>query len=70
MAEGYCPDCDATVDVGGNPKKGQTLTCGSCGADLQVKSISPVELDWAYEDDEVEAEFEYDDEDFDEDFDD
>lgn len=70
MAEGFCPDCDSTVDVGSNPKRAQTVTCGSCGAYLQVISVSPVELDWAYDDDEVDVEYEYDDEDFDEDFDD
>lgn len=72
MAEGFCPDCDSTVDLGSNPKRGQTVTCGTCSAYLQVISVSPIELDWAYDDDEADAEyeFEYDDEDFDEDYDD
>jgi len=72
MAEGFCPDCDSTVDLGSTPKRGQTVTCGTCSAYLQVISVSPVELDWAYDDDEAdtEYEFEYDDEDFDEDLDD
>jgi lysine biosynthesis protein LysW len=28
--------------------EGEFVTCSSCGADLEVVSLEPVELDWAY----------------------
>jgi alpha-aminoadipate carrier protein LysW len=59
MARGFCPECDAEVGLGKTPKVGQKVTCSSCGAYLEVIETSPIELDWAYEDEE---EFEFDDE--------
>lgn len=71
MTQGYCPDCDSQVPLGSRPVEGQVVTCGHCGAVLQVTSLSPIELDWVYELDEdeddeqyeYEYEVEYDDED-------
>lgn len=73
MSVGYCPDCDASIDVGNQPKKGQRVTCTGCNAYLEIVSLSPIELDWAYDSDdddddyEYEYEIEYDDEGFEED---
>jgi lysine biosynthesis protein LysW len=51
MARGFCPECDATIDLGNNPTEKQKVTCQSCGAFLEVVAISPIELDWAFDDD-------------------
>ena len=69
MAQGYCPDCDNPVQVGARPTEGQVVTCGHCGAVLQVASLSPIELDWIHEldedeDEEYEYEYEVEDDDF------
>jgi lysine biosynthesis protein LysW len=52
MAQGYCPDCDSDIKLGNDPRKGQKVTCPSCGAYLEVVGLSPIELDWALDDDE------------------
>ncbi len=35
-----------------NPKMGQTVRCSTCGAQLEVVWLDPVELDWPFDDDE------------------
>ena len=52
MARGFCPECDAEVGLGKSPRLGQRVICPSCGADLEVVETSPIELDWAFEDEE------------------
>lgn len=61
MAKGYCPECDNDINLGRDPNKGQKVSCPSCGAYLEVVGLSPIELDWVFEDDE-ELEYEYEDE--------
>lgn len=68
MTRGSCPECDAEVNVGKGTKIGQKVTCHSCGAFLEVVETSPIELDWAF-DEEEEMDYE-DDEYFDDDDDD
>jgi lysine biosynthesis protein LysW len=51
MATGYCPECDSDIELGNPLRQGQLITCSSCGAYLMVVSESPIELDWAIEDD-------------------
>jgi transposase-like protein len=46
MAKGYCPECNATLQVGKLPRKGQRISCFKCGSDLEITNISPIELDW------------------------
>jgi lysine biosynthesis protein LysW len=66
MAQGYCPDCDSDIKLGSDPRKGQKVTCPSCGAYLEVVGLSPIELDWAFDDeDEYEVDYEGQDEDYD-----
>lgn len=66
MAEAYCPDCDTAIQLGSQPRLHQYVTCLSCSAYLQVVGVSPVELDWAFEDEEeMEDEYEFEGEDFD-----
>ena len=41
---GECPICAAEVAVANDIIEGEILVCEDCGAELEVKSISPVEL--------------------------
>jgi lysine biosynthesis protein LysW len=56
MAIAFCPDCDGSVSVGPRPRLGQRVTCSHCGAELEVIEVSPLELDWAYAEPEVDWE--------------
>ena len=41
-----CPECDAMIDVEEDlVEEGQTIDCPECGAELEVVSTDPVELD-------------------------
>jgi alpha-aminoadipate carrier protein LysW len=50
MAVATCPDCGNEINLGRNPREGQSVTCPDCEADLEVISLDPLELDWAYSD--------------------
>ena len=65
-SKAFCPACDEAITLQGNPKVGQRLRCPSCDTEIEVIDVNPVELDWAYED---EDDFydDWDDEDSDED---
>jgi hypothetical protein len=54
MAKGYCIECETPLKLGNSPTKGQRITCIKCGAFLQVVGTSPIELDWA-----LDEEFDY-----------
>lgn len=63
MATGYCIECDTTLNLGKSPHKGQKVTCIKCGAVLEVVGTSPIELDWAFDedfDDDEDFDFDYD----------
>ena len=51
MAKGYCIECETQLKLGNSPSKGQQITCVRCGAFLQVVGLSPIELDWASDED-------------------
>ena len=41
-----CPECDAMIDIEEDlVEEGQTIECPECGAELEVVSTEPVELD-------------------------
>ncbi len=41
-----CPECDAAIDIEEEElEEGQTVDCPECGAELEVVSTNPVELD-------------------------
>jgi alpha-aminoadipate carrier protein LysW len=63
MAVATCLDCGNEINLGRNPKEGQSVTCPDCGADLEIISLDPLELDWAYSD--VEEEWDTPDDDWD-----
>jgi alpha-aminoadipate carrier protein LysW len=56
MTAAICIDCDARFKLNPAPRLGQIITCPECGTELEVISLDPLELDWAYYD-------EYDDDD-------
>lgn len=41
-----CPQCGYEISVGSQPRIGQQVTCSSCGAELEVVWLDPLELDW------------------------
>lgn len=59
MAIAFCPDCEEGVALGPQPRIGQRVTCTHCRTELEVIDLSPLELDWAYED----SDLDWDDED-------
>jgi lysine biosynthesis protein LysW len=67
MAMGICLGCDEDIRFPGRPRLGQMVTCHRCGAHLQVIDVNPLELDWMFdeedlEDDELENEEEFEEE--------
>ena len=49
MAVGFCPECGRGIQLGARPHEGQKITCSECRAKLEVISVRPLELDWAYD---------------------
>ncbi len=45
----YCPDCDGGIMLSSQVEIGLTLICPHCEAELEVISIDPPEVDWAYD---------------------
>lgn len=41
-----CPDCGEKIDLGPQPKEGQTVTCPECWAYLKVVNLEPLQLSW------------------------
>jgi lysine biosynthesis protein LysW len=71
MAIAFCPDCEAPIRLGAQIKIGQRIVCSNCDVELEVIEVSPVELDWAYDEPEEDwDDGEWDDEDDEEDYDD
>jgi lysine biosynthesis protein LysW len=49
MAMGACPECGGEVQFVSQPRLGQRAECPDCEAVLEVVAVSPIELDWAFE---------------------
>ena len=60
MPKPTCPSCGDEVTVRSEADIGDEVQCPHCGEELEVIELDPLELSWAY----------YDDDDFDDDFDD
>ncbi len=69
MAIAFCLDCEYKINLGAHPAEGQKVTCSNCGAELEIISSEPLELDWAYLEPAESEEDWYWDEDWDEDWD-
>ena len=39
-----CPECDATIALAADVVEGEIIVCPDCAAELEVTSVSPVEL--------------------------
>lgn len=39
-----CPVCGGGVDVSTDVMLGELMDCGDCGSELEVRSLSPMEL--------------------------
>jgi lysine biosynthesis protein LysW len=61
MSTGFCPECDNDLKLDRNPYEGMFVTCPHCGAYLTVVRVSPLEFDWADEDEDYNDEDDYDD---------
>ncbi|HAF61932.1 MAG TPA: lysine biosynthesis protein LysW [Anaerolineaceae bacterium] len=46
MKTAACPDCGSEVNVGSQPRVGKQVVCDSCGAELEVVWLDPIELDY------------------------
>jgi lysine biosynthesis protein LysW len=46
MAFVYCLDCANRIYLGKRLWVGQAVFCDRCGADLEITSLKPLELDW------------------------
>jgi len=74
----YCPECDAEIDIdSADAEIGDELSCSECGSLLRVANDSPLELEFADDDDlddddddEDDDEEDEDDDDLDDDYDD
>lgn len=51
MAVATCAECDEEIEVSDRARVGQRVVCTNCGAQLEVVSTNPLELDPAYDDD-------------------
>ncbi len=49
MSVGSCPECRGPVNFEVQPILGQRTVCPNCRASLEVVVMSPVELDWSFE---------------------
>ena len=48
-----CPECDAEIEVDEfDVDKGDQLSCPECGSNLEVTGVSPIELDFAPDEEE------------------
>jgi alpha-aminoadipate carrier protein LysW len=53
-----CIACDTEISLKQSPKMGMLVTCASCGAELEVVWLDPLEVDWPFIDDSDEDEYE------------
>ena len=66
----YCPECDHEIDIdSADAEIGDELSCSECGTLLRVANDSPLELEFA-DDDDVDDDDDDDDKDDDKDDDD
>lgn len=50
VARAACPECGREIDLEQHVKKGDWITCPYCKVvDIEVISLDPPLLDWAYE---------------------
>jgi lysine biosynthesis protein LysW len=50
MATATCIECDEEIAISGRPRLGMKVVCSHCGARLEIVNLAPVEVDWAFDD--------------------
>jgi lysine biosynthesis protein LysW len=50
MVDCACPTCQEIVTFSEMPVLGERTICEGCGDVLKVVSLSPIKLEWAFED--------------------
>ena len=60
MKTTHCLSCDSKIEIGSKAKIGQFVYCEFCGADFEIIELNPIELDYAFVDDD---DLDYDDDD-------
>jgi lysine biosynthesis protein LysW len=45
-----CPECATNIRFDKHPALHDLMTCPECGTELEVINLSPLKLDWAYDD--------------------
>ena len=56
-----CAECDSRIYFKKRPDLGKTVNCPECDTQMEVVSLSPLELYWAFEDDDFDNDYDYDD---------
>ena len=51
-----CPECGNPIQLSKNVKLGALITCPECDCSLEVISLNPLDLDYAFGDEEWEEE--------------
>lgn len=49
MPNTTCPECDADLVIPDNAMENELIACADCGAELEIISLDPIELDLAPE---------------------
>ncbi|MFW6153018.1 MAG: lysine biosynthesis protein LysW [Halobacteriota archaeon] len=44
MTDATCSECGATIDLLDEPLLGQLVDCTTCGAELEVTAVDPIEV--------------------------
>jgi lysine biosynthesis protein LysW len=44
-----CVNCGERISLSGKVELGQVVRCDECATPMEVLSLSPVEVDWAYQ---------------------
>lgn len=52
MVTATCVECDEEIEINDRPRRGLRIICPSCGAQLEVVSTNPVELDLPFDEEE------------------
>ena len=49
MTNPLCPACEAEVTLADDAMENELIACPDCGSELEILSLSPIELDFAPE---------------------
>jgi lysine biosynthesis protein LysW len=56
MSAAICPECEAKINFDSPVEVGERVSCPECDIELEVISIKPLTLDYAFDDEEWEEE--------------